>query len=126
MLLTSKDMARLCRMSLSGIHKMTKRLKIPHIKKGKRLIFDTNQGGKLQGFFDSIELITSNPDLQVFYSLRDLSKLRGQHKDTIKSFLIEHDIKMYRNGVKILVLLIDLKRLQSETINEKTYQERTK
>ena len=119
MFLTSKQMAQFCKMSLSGIHKMTKRLKIPHSRKGNKLIFDTNQGGKLQDFFDSIELITSHPDLQVFYSLRDLAKLRGQHKDTIKSFLIEHDIKMYRNGVKILVLLVDLKRLQSGTIDEK-------
>jgi hypothetical protein len=110
-MLNSKEMAQILKMSRFGFQKLAKHLKVPYAKKRNKFLFDT-QSSKFSDFFTSIQLAQINPNLKPLYSLRDLAKLRGQHKDTIKSFLVEHDIKMYHNGRKIVVLLVDLQRFQ--------------
>lgn len=110
-MLNSKEMASILKMSRFGFQKLAKQLNVPFSKKHNKFIFDTNSS-RFSDFFASVELAQINPNLKAIYSLRDLSKLRGQHKDTIKTFLIEHDIKMYHNGRKIIVLLVDLQRFQ--------------
>lgn len=111
MKLTSQRMANLLRMSKYGFHKLASNLKIPYKKKGNKFIYDTDHV-RCRDFFDSVELAFYNPHLQPIYSVRDIAQRRHQHKDTIRSFLIEHDIKIYYSGRKWLIMLVDLQRFQ--------------
>jgi hypothetical protein len=114
MKLTSQEIADLLHMSKYGFHKLAQNLNIPHRKKGNRFIYDT-ESPQCRDFFESVEQAYHNPLLQPIYSVRDLAEKRGQHKDTIRTFLIEHDIKIYYSGRKWLVMLVDLQRFQQLT-----------
>jgi len=114
MKLTSQQLADLLHMTKYGFHKLAANLKIPHSKKGNKFIYDTEHT-KCRHFFESVELAFCNPSLQPIYSVRDIAQRRDQHKDTIRAFLIEHDIKIYYSGRKWLVMLVDLQRFQQLT-----------
>lgn len=114
MKLTSQQMANLLKMTKYGFHKLAHNLKIPHKKQGNKFIYDTDSP-KCRDFFESVELAFYNPNLQPIYSVRDIAQRRNQHKDTIRSFLIEHDIKIHYSGRKWLIMLVDLQRFQQLT-----------
>ena len=114
MKLTSQQLADLLNMTKYGFHKLASNLKIPHTKKGNKFIYDTDHP-KCRDFFESVELALTDNTLQPIYSVRDIAERREQHKDTIRAFLIEHDIKIYYSGRKWLVMLVDLQRFQQLT-----------
>lgn len=114
---TSIQMAQMLHMTKYGFHLLAKKWGIPHKKQGNKFIFDT-QSTQCTDFFASIEAAYYDPNLQAVYSIKDIAKLRGQSKDTIRAFLVEHDIKVYKSGRKWMVLLVDLQRFQQLIANK--------
>ena len=89
MIFTSKQLSQLLGMSRYGFHKLVKNLHIPYTKHKNKFVFDTNSH-QFPEFFSSVQMAYANPELQVIYSLRDLSHKRGRHKDNwyIRKLLI--------------------------------------
>lgn len=113
MKLTSKQMAALLGMTNRGFAKLVKNLQLPHTQDQNKFIFDLNCTiPKYHDFFQSVIQAMHNPHLRVFYSLKNLADLYQKDKKTIKTLLIENDVKMYQNGRKLIVLLVDLQRFR--------------
>lgn len=111
MKMTSKQMAQLLGMTSRGFTKFVHSLHIPHQKYKNRFVFDLNSP-KFPDFFYSIRRALVNPHLRAVYSLRNLSELYQKDKKTIRTMLIENDVKLYYNGRKVVVLLADLERFR--------------
>lgn len=111
MKMTSKQMAQLLGMTPRGFVKLVHSLRIPHQMNKNKFIFDLNSP-KFPDFFYSIKKALANPHLRAVYSLRNLSDLYQKDKKTIRTMLIENDVKLYYNGRKVMVLLADLERFR--------------
>jgi excisionase family DNA binding protein len=116
MIFTSKQLSELVGMSRFGFQKLVKNLNIPYSIKGNKFLFNSNDT-RFRDFFDSLNMANQNNELQVFYSLKDIAKLREVGKDTIRKLIIKNDIKFYMSGRKMIVLLIDLHRFQQLMYN---------
>jgi hypothetical protein len=112
--LTTKQLAHFLGLSHRGTSKMVHNLNIPYIKEKNRYLFDMNSA-YFPDFFLSIQLSLTAPNLKPIYSLLDIATKLDKDKKTIHQMLIENDIKMYRNGKKYVVLLVDFQRLKSRT-----------
>ena len=112
--MTSRQMSKLLGMTQRGFNKLVHQLNIPHTTHKNRFIFKLDNN-KFPDFFYSIKYAALNPHLRAIYSLKNLSDLYQKDKKTIKTILIENDVKMYYNGCKIVVLLADLLKFQELT-----------
>lgn len=116
MKLTTSQMAALCKMTRYGFYKLANNLGIPYQMEHGRAVFDTDSNTHSK-FFQSVKLALTDSNLQPFYSIKDIADRRGQCKNTIRTFLLEHDIPIYYSGTKWLVLLVDIQQLASKSSN---------
>ena len=120
MIYTCRELAKYCNMSRYGFQKLIKKIELPHIRKKNKIIFDfsvMDLDSIMYDFYESLKIKMENPGLQVFYSLRDIAKKMGKHKDTVHAILTENDVPIHRAGRKIIVFLIDFQRLKQHLLD---------
>jgi hypothetical protein len=112
MLLPIKTIALSLNYSERGTRKLLFRLNIPLQRNGKRWYFQTSCQ---HPFALSIRMQKLQPDLKVFYTIKDLSKLQEFRKDpkTVRNLLRENDISTIGNRKKY-VYLWDLRKFAEQ------------
>ena len=108
----SREISKLLGMTQRGFIKLVHKLDIPHQINRNKFTFDLNVNNH---FFKSVKQAIVNPHLRVIYSLKNIADLLQKDKKTVKTMLIENDIKIHRNGRKLIVFLVDLQSFRELT-----------
>lgn len=113
MILTARELASVFGLTKRGFAKLVHNMNIPHTQFKNRFLFDL-ECLTFPDFWESIKLSILNPKLRPLYSIDELCVLlEKKSKTTIRTFLIEKDIKTYQNGRKTIILLADILKLKN-------------
>lgn len=111
MLLSIQQLSQLINYTERGTRYLTKRLNLPLTKNKNKWYFNTSQE---HPFALSIRLQNKNKNLQIFYSIKDLSELHHQDKKTILRHLQELSVPLHGLTKKKYVYCWELYKVKEQ------------
>ncbi len=118
MWITSTYLATLLRVSIRTVQYMVKKLPIPHTSTSNGFIFDLDSLA-FRDFFLSVKMVIQNKSLKAIYSTTDIARLLNVCRKVAIKILNNLNIKIYYNGPRRYILLIDLQRIRAQSVAKK-------